>query len=118
MPGSPNVKTIAVTSGATLVNEVIYPYPCIVHRVHIAHSGGAASWVQIHNSATVPAEGSVPIITHAVAAKNDATVEGGGGPFYFPDGVYICESTTIPTKTLAGDSHLFITLIIEERTTP
>ena len=66
MPGINVPHKIVVTSGATLVNEVIYPYPCIVHAIHVAHSGGASMWIQIHNSATVPAEGSVPLVSHSV----------------------------------------------------
>ena len=118
MPGSPNVKKLVVTSGATLTNEVIYPYPCIVHAIHVAHSGGSAAWVQIHNSATAPADGAVPLVSHSVAANSDADIEGQGYPYYFDEGVYICESTTIPTKTLDVGSHLFISMVLEESTVP
>jgi hypothetical protein len=118
MPGSPNVKKIVVTSGGTLVNQVIYPYPCIVHAIHVAHASGSAGWIQLHNSATVPADGAVPLVSHAVAANSDADIEGDGYPFYFDAGVYICESDTVPTKTLTTPSDLFISMMIEETTTP
>lgn len=118
MPGSPNVKKVVVTSGDTLTNEVIYPYPCIVHAIHVAHSGGSSAWVQLHNSATVPADGAVPLASHSVAANNDADIESAGWPLYFDAGVYVCESTTIPTKTLDAGTHLFISMVIEDRTTP
>ena len=110
-------KTV-VTSGGTLTNEVIYPYPCTVHAIHVAHGGGSAMWFQIHNSATVPADGSVPLVSHSVSANGDADIEGQGYPYYFSEGVYICESSTIPTKTLAAGLHTFFTMVIEERTQP
>ena len=119
MPGIKSPHKVVVTSGATLVNQVIYPYPCIVHAIHVAHGTGGAAWVQIHNSATVPPEGSVPLVTHAIeASKNDADIEGGMFPFYFDEGVYICESDTVPTKTLHAGLDCFVTLVIEERTAP
>jgi hypothetical protein len=84
----------------------------------VAHSGGSSAWIQLHNSATVPADGTVPLVSHSVTANSDADIEGHGYPFYFDAGVYICESTTIPTKTLDAGEHLFISMVIEERTTP
>ena len=113
---TPFPKTVAVTSGGTLVNEVIYPHPCIVHRVHVAHNSGSATWVQVHDASSPPANGAVPIITHSVTANEDATIEGGGGPFRFLNGIYVCESSTIVPKTLVVTPHLFVTLIIEEMT--
>jgi hypothetical protein len=104
---------VVVTSGATLVNAVIYPYPCTVHAIHVSHVAGAAGWIQLHNSATVPEEGAVPLYSHAVAANSDADIEGTGYPFYFSEGVYICESDTIPTKTLTTPTDLFVSMVIE-----
>lgn len=107
-----------VNSGASLVNAVIYPYPCTVHAIHVAHVAGAAGWIQIHNSATVPAEGAVPMVAHAVAANSDADIEGPGYPLYFSEGVYVCESDTIPTKTLTTPTDLFVTMVIESPDLP
>lgn len=106
-----------MTSGGTLVNEVIYPYPCIVHAIHVAHASGGAAWVQIHDSATVPLDGAVPLVTHSIdSSKRDAAIEGMVGAINFVNGVYVCESDTVPTKTLHAGLDLFVTLVIEERT--
>lgn len=108
-------RTTVITSGDTLVNEVIYPYPCIVHAIHVAHASGGAAWIQVHDAASAPSNGAVPWFTHEVASANrDALIEGGGFPLYFPTGVYVCESDTVPTKTLHAGSDLFVTLIVEE----
>jgi hypothetical protein len=112
MPGIVNPKLEVVTSGGTLVNEVLYPNPVTVHWIHVAHSGGSAAWIQIHDSATVPAEGTVPQQVHAVAANSDAVIEL-FNPLHFHSGVYICESTTLPTKTLQASEDLFIFMGIE-----
>lgn len=106
-------KTL-VTSGATLVNEVIYPYPCTVHAIHVAHATGGAAWIQIHNAASAPANGAVPLMTHSIdSSKRDADIESIGWPFYFTEGVYVCESDTVPTKTLHAGLDLFVTMVIE-----
>ena len=110
-------KTV-YNSGAVLVNQVLYPYPCIVHAIHVAHGTGGSAWLQVHNSATVPPEGAVPVVTHEIpSGSGDAEIESGNAfPFYFTEGVYICESDTIPTKTLHAGLDLFVTIVIEERT--
>lgn len=110
-------KKIVVNSGATLVNEVIYPYPCIVHAIHVAHGTGGAAWVQVHDVAAAPADGAIPTFVHAIdSAKSDARIEGHAFPYFFENGVYICESDTVPTKTLHAGLDLFVVLVIEERT--
>ena len=70
-------------------------------------------WIQMHDWATVPPEGTVPLISHEVGANTDANIEGIGWPFYFSNGVYINESDTIPTKTLSAAGHIFVTVVIE-----
>ena len=59
-------RKVVVTSGATLVNEVIYPYPCVVHSIHVTHNTGGAAYVQIHDADTPPANGTVPMFTHSI----------------------------------------------------
>lgn len=110
----PHPRTSVVTSGATLVNAALYPYPCLVHAIHVAHAQGSAAWIQVHDSAGVPAEGSVPLITHSVVAGSDADIEGIIARHYFANGVYVCESDTVSTKTLHAATDLFITMIIED----
>lgn len=118
MSGIRHPHSIVVTSGATLVKEVVYPYPCNVIGLHVAHLGAQAAWIQIHDSATAPADGAVPLVTHAVNKDSDAEIEGVVARHTFVNGVYICESDTVPTKTLHSTEDCFITLIIEERTAP
>lgn len=109
-----NPRTAAVNSGGTLVNATSYPYPCMVHSIHVAHATGGAAWIQIHNHAGTPAEGAVPRFVHAIeTSKNDAKIEGDSFPIYFDQGVYICESDTVATKTLHAGVDLFVVMVIE-----
>lgn len=114
----PHPKTVVFTSGGTLVKEAIYPYPCNVLAIHVAHLGAQAAWIQIHDAASVPADGAVPLSTHAVAKDSDADIEASIQRHTFEHGVYVCESDTVPTKTLHSTEDCFITIVLEERTTP
>lgn len=109
-------KAVFLNSGATLTNEVLYPHPCILLGWHAAHRGAQASWIQIHDSATVPPDGAVPIVTHQIDKDSDAHIEGILYNQYFENGIYICESDTVPTKTLHSTMDCFFTIVLEEAT--
>jgi len=73
---------------------------------------GAAQFVQLHDSATVPAEGAVPLIVLAVeSAKNFSLLPALRG-LRFNRGLYICNSSTGPTKTL-GAANCFFSVNVE-----
>lgn len=112
MPGLVHPRIEVVNSGGTIVKEVIYPNPVTVHFIHAAHDTGVAGWIQVFNSATVPAEGSTPLLVHGVSANGDADIEV-TKPLYFSEGVYVCESSTMVTKTLAAVAHLFVHMYVE-----
>jgi hypothetical protein len=96
-----------------MVNEVVYPHPCILLGLHVAHLGAQADWIQVFDVASTPADGAVPIITHAVAKDSDAAIEGMLANHHFTYGVYVCESSTVSTKTLSVTSDIFVTMMIE-----
>jgi hypothetical protein len=116
MSGIVNPRVEVLNSGGALVNEIIFPFPAIVHGIHAAHDAGSAAWLQIHDLAVAPEDGVVPLMVHTIKAGGDAVIEH-TRPIYFQNGIYICESTTLTTLTLAQASHLFVHLIIE-RSTP
>lgn len=68
------------------------------------NSLGSAQWIQVHNAITTPADTAVPIISIAVAASSnfDWDCEWLQAAWYFSNGIYICNSTTGPTKTLGA----------------
>jgi hypothetical protein len=65
-----------------------------------------AGFIQIFNSATVPADGAVPIISFAVGANNNfsRTLP---KPIRFSNGIVVCFSTTQATKTIGGSVAWF-----------
>jgi hypothetical protein len=113
---SDHPKLVVLNSGGTLVNEILLSQSCIVHGIHITHSSGSAGVIQVHDSATIPAEGAVPMQAHQISANSDADTTLGLPPILFLNGVYVCESDTIATKTLTTPEDLFIFIVIEEKT--
>lgn len=74
------------------------------------YNSGPDQYVQLHDSATLPADGDQPVASIFVPTGNfnfDVPVAG----FPFSSGIVICNSSTAFTKTL-GATDLSITAII------
>jgi hypothetical protein len=76
----------------------------ILQNIMVYNSLAADQWVQIHNSASAPAEGASPIYTFRVAASANFmfTI-----PVPCSAGIYVCNSSTGPTKTLGAANCFF-----------
>ncbi len=72
------------------------------------YNSGPAQWIQVHDSATVPATGAVPKIIVAVGATANYSIDYGTLGKVFANGIYVCNSTTGPTKTI-GAADCWIT---------
>jgi len=75
------------------------------------NSKGSAQFIQLHDSATVPADTAVPVlvITAATIANFSLTLPPGGIPF--ANGIVVCNSSTAPTKTI-GSADTFFTAVV------
>jgi hypothetical protein len=100
-------------SGATLVNEIVYPFPCIVWEIHIVHTGTSPEYIQIFDAASAPADGSVPREVHYTGQKESLDLDV-NRPHYFANGFYLCESSTAATKTLDVATDLFVAIALED----
>jgi hypothetical protein len=108
-------KRFIVNSGSSLVaGAVLYDKPCLVHAVHAIHSTGAATAIAIFDSATVPANGTLPLALHRIEANSDGDIEH-TDPLFFENGLYVCETTTIPLKTISLSADIFIHALITDR---
>ena len=67
------------------------------------YNSGADQFIQIHNSASLPAEGSVPVVVFkAGASLNFSLSQELVGVEPLATGLVICNSSTAPTKTIGS----------------
>lgn len=66
------------------------------------NSKGSAQWIQIHDSATLPAEAAVPKVIVYAAATSNFSFDAGVYGREFANGMYMVNSSTGPTKTIGS----------------
>ena len=72
------------------------------------YNSGSAQFIQLHNSATVPANGGAPALLVAVPAQSTFAFEWNKG-LVFSTGISVCTSSTGPVKTISIYSDTFFT---------
>lgn len=71
------------------------------------YNSGPAQFIQLHDSATVPADTAVPVMTVAVGATQNFSIDFGLRGKGFLLGIVACNSTTGPTKTIGAANCSF-----------
>jgi len=65
-------------------------------------ANASAQFIQVHDSASLPANGSVPKIVFKAGASSNFGVDFNENPREFENGVFVCTSTTYATLTLGA----------------
>jgi hypothetical protein len=71
-----------------------------LYRVIYTNGNGATRYLQVHNTASAPADTAVPAITISVPTLTSYILELAPFGRYFDTGIYVCHSSTAFTKTI------------------
>lgn len=108
--GGSNVYSRAVTT-AYKKSLVVKNAPGRLFLLVGYNSNAAAQFIQVHNTAAVPADGVAPVYTFAVPQGNFSLDLSNVGD-YFSTGITVCNSSTGPTKTIGADDCWFTALYL------
>lgn len=93
------------SSAAAETNSVTKSSAGVLYEADISNSSGAIRYWQMHNTASLPADGVVPVISIAVPAAGSVQRSWPKG-IYFSTGMTWCWSTTQATKTIGGSDGI------------
>lgn len=88
------------TSAGFVASQVIKASPGNLYAVS-GYNSGAAAFIQLFDSATVPADATVPAVVIAVGGTSNYNINFGIYGRKFVNGISACLSTTAPTKTIS-----------------
>jgi len=82
---------------------------CVVWGVAGYNSKATAQFIQLHDIASTPADTAVPVFNITVPATSNFSIDFGMYGMQFVNGVYVCNSSTAPTKTIgSADCQFFV----------
>lgn len=79
----------------------------ILFGITIHNSNVAAQFIQLHDSAALPANGAAPVTLITIPAASSINLDFGAHGKAFALGIVVCNSTTGPTKTLGAADCFF-----------
>ncbi|MEI8045375.1 MAG: hypothetical protein WCL11_28460 [Verrucomicrobiota bacterium] len=72
----------------------------------LGFNSGPAQFIQLHDSAGVPAENSVPLFAFAVPSGQHFNLD---TPVKFSAAIFVCNSSTLAVKTIGAADCFIIT---------
>lgn len=95
------------TEGAYATNLVVRSNPGRCYGLTGYNSKASAQFIQLHDAATLPADGAYPRVTITVPATSNFSIDFGKYGRRFDAGIVICNSSTGPTKTIGSADCFF-----------
>ena len=102
-------KTTRTTVAAATKSSIISAVSVVLVDIQIENVTAGAKFVQLFNSATVPADTAVPDYCFTIAASGQLNITMNGAPESFDTGLVIVSSSTQATKTISATDDLFFT---------
>ena len=100
-----------VNSSAYEASRVLKSSPGTLVTLIGYNSKASAQFIQVFDSATVPADGAPPVLTFTVAASSNFSVDVPITGIAFASGIAFSNSSTGPTKTI-GSADCYVMAIV------
>lgn len=113
------IPAIGALAGASIVSSSAYEASKVIKNAAGTllslvgyNSKASAQWIQVFNSATVPADTAVPIYSFLVQATSNFALDVPIVGMPFTTGIAVSNSSTGPTKTI-GSADVFFTAVLK-----
>lgn len=91
-----NVTTEAYSNQLKLVDREAIMFGCV------GYNSGADQFIQVHDSVSLPVNGSIPKVMFKASATENFSLDFGDNGRNFINGIYIVNSTTGDTLTIGA----------------
>lgn len=81
--------------------------PGVLFGLSVYNSNAATQFIQLHDAATIPADGAVPVFFFPVATASAFLASWSPPGRWFRTGIVVCNSSTGPTKTVGSADCFF-----------
>ncbi len=95
------------TTSALAASLVVKASAGVLYKLTGVNTLGSTQYIQVHNATSVPSNGAVPAVCIAVPTATTFDIDFGPRGRTFSTGIVVCNSTTVPTKTLGSANCWF-----------
>ena len=106
---TPVAQSLAYSAGAYEASRIAKAAAGTLYTL-TGYNSGPAQFIQIHDSATLPANGAAPVVIIPVPAQGGFSYDFAGYGLPLSNGIVITNSSTGPTKTI-GSADCYFTLL-------
>lgn len=108
MPKTQIPVATSVKSSALEASRVLKSTPGMLKSIIITNTKASDQYIQLHDAAAVPADAVVPEVPFLIPAGATVCLDySDNGGRYFYNGIVVCNSSTVATKTIGSADCFF-----------